>query len=124
MVGGRVIQHVLVVEDEFIVRLVLRYYLERMGLAVTEVKSGCAALQLLEEHPGSVDALLVDLGLPDMSGEELARRAKGDTPLVFMSGRTELLAELPAPVLIKPFDQQTLRSVLDPVLGSSRAVPR
>ena len=69
--GGRV----LVVDDHAVNRLVARGYLERMGCRVTEAATGKAALAAAQD--GTFDAILVDLGLPDIGGEEvLARMAR------------------------------------------------
>lgn len=61
--GGRV----LVVDDHPVNRLVARGYLERMGCSVTEAATGHAALVAARE--GEFDAILVDIGLPDLAGE-------------------------------------------------------
>jgi two-component system sensor histidine kinase TorS len=61
--GGRV----LVVDDHPVNRLVARGYLERMGCSVTEAATGHAALVAARE--GAFDAILVDIGLPDLAGE-------------------------------------------------------
>jgi two-component system sensor histidine kinase TorS len=66
--GGRV----LVVDDHPVNRLVARGYLERMGCSVTEAATGEAALAAAQD--GKFDAILVDLGLPDMGGDEVVAR--------------------------------------------------
>ena len=62
--------------------------LERLGCFVSGVGSGEQALELLA-NGGIFDLLLTDLGLPGMSGEELAsevRRQFPDLPVVIASG--------------------------------------
>lgn len=66
--GGRA----LVVDDHPVNRLVARGYLERMGYRVTEAATGQAALAAAEA--ATFDAILVDLGLPDMGGDEVVAR--------------------------------------------------
>lgn len=69
-------QSVLVVDDHPVNRLVARGYLERMGFAVTEAATGEEALAATAAR--GFDAILVDLGLPDMAGQDvLARMARG-----------------------------------------------
>lgn len=63
---------VLVVDDHPVNRLVARGYLDRMGCQVTEAATGQAALAATAD--GQFDAILVDLGLPDIGGEEVAAR--------------------------------------------------
>ena len=61
---------VLVVDDHPVNRLVARGYLERMGCTVAEAATGAEALVLAQD--GRFDAMLIDLDLPDMRGEEVA----------------------------------------------------
>jgi DNA-binding response OmpR family regulator len=64
---------ILVVEDERDIRDLLRRYLERAGHAVLTSGTGAEALHLLEG--GSTDLVLLDLGLPDVDGYDVLRRA-------------------------------------------------
>ncbi|MFJ9539723.1 response regulator transcription factor [Streptomyces sp. NPDC101225] len=79
---------VLVVEDEKEIRELLRRYLERAGYGVLTTGSGAEALRLLGE--GDVDLTLLDLGLPDVEGEEVLREARerGRVPVVVLTART------------------------------------
>lgn len=65
-------QHVLVVDDHAVNRLVARGYLERMGCSVAEAETGAEALALAAA--ARFDAMLVDLDLPDMNGAEVCAR--------------------------------------------------
>ncbi|MBF0183711.1 MAG: response regulator [Magnetococcales bacterium] len=56
----------LVVEDEVVNQMVIRYLLESDGHTVTMAENGFAALQLLQHIP--FDAILMDLHMPDMDG--------------------------------------------------------
>ena len=62
---------VMVVEDELKLRDLVRSYLEREGIVVLSTGSGAEALHFAERSP--VDLVVLDLGLPDVSGEEVAR---------------------------------------------------
>jgi two-component system CheB/CheR fusion protein len=65
---------VLVVEDNADSREMLREVLERSGFKCVAAENGAAALGLLEEiHP---DAAILDVGLPELDGFELARRIR------------------------------------------------
>jgi DNA-binding response OmpR family regulator len=69
-----VMARVLVVEDEEDIAFPLVRTLEREGYTVTWVESGETALaQLQKEHE---DVVILDLGLPDMDGLEVCRRAR------------------------------------------------
>jgi len=55
-------------------------------------ENGESALRLIEEYQGSIQLLLTDLVMPEMSGHELARRGREVNPslrVLFMSGYTE-----------------------------------
>ncbi len=118
----RMRKKVLVVEDDFLVRLIVCHYLESMGWQVTEVESGRAALELFVDGVDAVDAVLTDLLLPDMNGVDLARRAQTKCPFIFMSGAAVPLKELPGPVLYKPFDEASLRAMLTDVMAGVDAL--
>ncbi len=65
---------VLVVEDEEDIAFPLVRTLEREGYAVSWVESGGSALDHLREH--SADVMILDLGLPDMDGLDVCRKAR------------------------------------------------
>jgi len=79
---------VLVVEDDALIRLSAADMLANLGHSVIEAANASEALALLEAH--AVDILLTDIGLPGLSGSELAARAGQLVPglrVVFASGR-------------------------------------
>jgi DNA-binding response OmpR family regulator len=78
---------VLVVEDELKLRELLRAYLERAGLEVLSTGSGAEALTLAGR--AQPDLVILDLGLPDVSGEEVARelRRDGDVPILILTAK-------------------------------------
>lgn len=83
---------VLVVEDEFLIRLTLAEALGDEGFEVLEAETGDAALSML--HAGSgVRLLLTDIQLPGtLNGHVLAQRVRQtlpDLPVIFMTGRLE-----------------------------------
>jgi PAS domain S-box-containing protein len=83
---------VLLVEDEEIVRAVARRVLEQAGYTVLEADTGEAALQRLAGHTGSVDLVVSDVVMPQMSGRELVEELKAAWPNVrplLMSGYTD-----------------------------------
>ena len=73
-------RRVLVVEDEHALALALSSVVVRAGAEAVKVASGAAALEQLEE--GGFSLVILDIGLPDMSGLEVLQRAfPGDAPL-------------------------------------------
>jgi DNA-binding response OmpR family regulator len=84
-----VAQTVLVVEDEYKLRELVRTYLERVGLEVFSTGSGAEALS--QAATGSPDLVILDLGLPDVPGEEVAReiRAASDVPILMLTAKSD-----------------------------------
>ncbi|HEY5941077.1 MAG TPA: response regulator, partial [Gemmatimonadales bacterium] len=121
---------VLVVEDDPLVRTMARRSLAEAGFDVLEAANGREALALIMEHE-KVDAVLTDLAMPELGGQELARRLaelRPGLPVIFMSGYTDDdltrrgLLEASIPYLEKPFSPETLgrmmRAVLSPTSPS------
>jgi DNA-binding response OmpR family regulator len=79
---------VLVVEDERKLRELVRSYLERAGFTVLSTGSGAEALTLAAS--AAPDLVVLDLGLPDIAGETVARelRAAGSTPIVMLTAKS------------------------------------
>jgi DNA-binding response OmpR family regulator len=80
---------VLVVEDEPKLRDLLRSYLEREGLEVFTTALGSEALSVAENS--EPDLVVLDLGLPDIPGEEVARelRRRSDVPIIMLTARSD-----------------------------------
>jgi len=72
------IENVLIVDDEILMRKFLEETLERLGIDVWTAKDGFVALELLREK--EFDIIFTDIKMPQMSGIELLRRAKGEYP--------------------------------------------
>ena len=108
---------VLVVEDEFAVRLMAARTLQDLGYEVVEAKNGREALELLARSDHRVRLMVADVVMPGMDGPELARRAEAmrpGLPVLFMSGYTDDeivrrgLLDAEQPFLQKPFSPETL----------------
>jgi two-component system cell cycle sensor histidine kinase/response regulator CckA len=71
---------VLLAEDEFLIRAVLVDAFGELGLSCIEARTGQEALDVVT---GSVplSAIIVDIGLPDMSGEKIIEAAVEHRPL-------------------------------------------
>ena len=78
---------VLVVEDEQKLRDLVRAYLERAGFTVLSTGSGAEAIAMASE--AAPDLVVLDLGLPDVSGETVARelRAAAATPILMLTAK-------------------------------------
>src|SRR6201996_359807 len=83
-------QTVLVVEDEAHIATMLRYNLEKAGYGVVEVASGDEALNQIAEH--KPEEVLLDWGLPGVSGYELCRQIRASAehrtlPVIMLTAR-------------------------------------
>jgi signal transduction histidine kinase/CheY-like chemotaxis protein len=82
--------NLLVVDDEAMVRNVTARLLRMRGHTVEEAKGGADALQKIAEHP--FDLIVTDLGMPEMSGSELAYRIRQHHPhlcIILLTGHTD-----------------------------------
>ncbi|WP_449256784.1 response regulator [Bosea sp. (in: a-proteobacteria)] len=81
---------VLVVDDEPAIRRLLRVGLSTEGYAIREAETAREAIVMVaQERP---DLIILDLGLPDMSGQELLRLWRTEAlalPIVILSSRTD-----------------------------------
>jgi two-component system cell cycle sensor histidine kinase/response regulator CckA len=120
---------VLLVEDEVIVRDLVREVLQSSGYTVLVASGAAEALAISEQRaPGPVHLMLTDVVMPEMDGPQLAdhlARLFPNMKVLYMSGYAETAAarhsklSLDAPCLEKPFAPEALarkvREVLDSV---------
>jgi two-component system KDP operon response regulator KdpE len=81
---------ILVVDDEPPIRKLLRVGLAAQGYNVVEAPNATVARQLAAHH--APDLIVLDLGLPDISGHDLLQTWRGEgltTPIVILSSRTD-----------------------------------
>jgi DNA-binding response OmpR family regulator len=78
---------VLLVEDERKLRELIRSYLEHAGFTVLSTGSGAEAITLADA--ATPDLVVLDLGLPDVPGETVARevRAAGPLPILMLTAK-------------------------------------
>ena len=112
---------ILVVEDDFMIQMLALQFLEEHGLKADIVGSATEAINKLRLIPGGVDAVVIDLGLPDRPGDILVREIRSlfpTLPIVLASGahHTELeklAAEQPRVANVaKPYTAATLIAAL------------
>jgi CheY-like chemotaxis protein len=76
----RGLPQMLLVEDEPVIRMVAAEMLALLGYGVLEAASGGEALAIAGDPKCRIDALMIDLGLPDQPGETVARLICDDRP--------------------------------------------
>jgi CheY-like chemotaxis protein len=80
---------ILLVEDETLIQMLAAEYLEGNGFTVHVAGSANEAMNILGKVPGGVDALVVDMGLPDRRGDALIREIRAlhpSLPVVLATG--------------------------------------
>ena len=102
-------RHVLIVDDDHESREALRELLRTWGHEVDVAADGCEAITLaLERRP---EVVLLDLGLPDLDGQDVARRirAAGNPPaIIALTGSEEPPAAPFDDFILKPADPELL----------------
>jgi CheY-like chemotaxis protein len=114
---------ILLVEDDELIRSATRTVLEERGHRVVDAASGAEALNLLGAR--HFDVAVIDLGLPDMPGLALARRARERDPqlaLVFATGSQLGPAEVTegSEIVKKPYDVEAIVAACRTVLLPAR----
>jgi len=116
---------ILLVEDEELVRALTEAILERYGYTVITALSASDALRFAKQSADSIDLLLTDTIMPDMSGPDLARQLlaiRPDIKILHMSGYTDKMITHTAAMepgaffLQKPFTPQVLSKRLREIL--------
>jgi signal transduction histidine kinase/ActR/RegA family two-component response regulator len=123
---------VMIVEDEDVLREMLREILESQGYQVLAAATGLEALRLWEENRGRIGLLLTDIVLPDgMSGQDLVIKLREDAPrlpVILSSGHSQEMLQADqgttegCSFLTKPYrPAQLIQAVREALDGSSRA---
>jgi CheY-like chemotaxis protein len=112
---------VLVADDNRQFVEMVRAMLEDAGFEVVTASSGLGAARLIEEED-DLDLLILDVLMPEMSGDALAsllRRARPELPVLLMTGDSggQFALGTEAPVLRKPFTEQQLVEAARQLLG-------
>lgn len=121
---------ILLVEDEAMISMVTAENLRELGFAVEEVTTAAGAISATKEDIGAFAAAIIDIGLPDRKGDELATELKSmrpDFPIVIATGHGEsalngkLKKTKSLTLLTKPYDSEGLKKSLKAVGVSLKA---
>jgi two-component system cell cycle sensor histidine kinase/response regulator CckA len=117
-----VAKKVLLVEDEKELLELFESELRENGFQVLPAGSGAEALELIRESATSIDLLVADVVLPQVSGIALAHKLKKRAPeaeVLLMSGYGQILEDdIGFPVLSKPLSAETLVEIVAALLTS------
>jgi CheY-like chemotaxis protein len=113
------------VDDEDLLLTMGQMVLSSFGYTVLTANSGAKALELFAHWKNSIDLVLVDLVMPNMSGRELTEEIRKIAPrvrIVWCSGYVRSSQpEDEAPYLQKPFTSQDLLRAVKNALGEAAA---
>jgi two-component system catabolic regulation response regulator CreB len=117
---------ILVVEDEPAIADTIQYALESEGFRCLRLETGAGVVEVLDRQP--VALVVLDIGLPDVSGIEVCRRIRQrhDVPVIFLTARSGEVdrvvgLELGADdYVIKPFSPRELAARTKAVLRRAR----
>ncbi|WP_379152657.1 response regulator transcription factor [Paenibacillus sp. sgz5001063] len=116
---------ILIVDDEWNMRNLLRIYLQKEGFATQEAATGHEALRMVEQH--SFDLLLLDVMMPDMDGWQVCRAVREHTqlPILMLTARSETKDKVQGlgigadDYLTKPFEPEELLARIHSLLRRS-----
>jgi CheY-like chemotaxis protein len=119
---------VLVVDDEDMIRSLVRSVLEANGCRVVEADCARGALEWAERGPDPIDLVVTDVRMPGQTGPELARALRvrrPELPIVFISGYAGESPIDPTPsstteYLAKPFPLPSLVAAVRRLLEADR----
>jgi signal transduction histidine kinase/ABC-type nitrate/sulfonate/bicarbonate transport system substrate-binding protein/CheY-like chemotaxis protein len=121
--------HILLADDEELIRVTVKYMLEEMGYSVTLAENGVEAVDIFQRDYSHFDLVIMDMIMPAMNGSEAfyqMREIDKESKIIISSGFTkdENLHELKkaglAGFIQKPFRQHELAALLGEVLGTGR----
>jgi PAS domain S-box-containing protein len=119
--GAPMSRNILLIDDEPAVRLVTGRMLTELGHHVTTAENGKRGVELLQERPESFDLVVLDLTMPEQSGEQTLaqlRVVRDSLPVVITSGfqadDASMLLQLPAVIgfLDKPHTLTNLETLI------------
>jgi DNA-binding response OmpR family regulator len=115
-------KHILLVDDDALLRRSLAFHLEQAGYKASTAANAEDALELIRQNPA--DLVILDIGLPGMDGLEALREFQGQfqVPVVFLTARRRELDEVVGiemgadDYITKPFDPDVLLAHVKAVL--------
>ena len=120
------IHQILVVEDDKKIARIIKVYLEGEGFRVFTAEKGKDALDIAMKEPPSL--VILDLMLPDMSGEEVCQELKeiGDFPVIMLTAKSSEVERVAGFALgaddyvVKPFSPKELVARVKAVMKRSQ----
>lgn len=118
--------HILVVDDEEMIRKLISKYAVYEGHTVTEAKDGMEAVRLCRE--GSFDIMIIDIMMPELDGFSACREIRkfSQIPIIMLSARGEEYDKINGfelgidDYVVKPFSPKELMLRVDAILKRAK----
>lgn len=118
--------HILIVEDEAAIADTLVYALQLEGFSTKWLGLAGDALEYLKQH--QVDLIILDVGLPDMSGFDLCKKLRRDSdiPVMFLTARGDEIDRIVGleigadDYVVKPFSPREVAARVKAILKRAR----
>ena len=119
---------ILVVDDEAMIRTLIRKYAEFEGYTVEEGCDGMEAVHLVRKSPKGYDMIILDIMMPELDGFSAAKeiRKVSDTPILFLSARGEEYDKIHGfenggdDYVVKPFSPKELMMRVGAIIKRSK----
>lgn len=120
-------RHVLLVDDEVQVLIMIKNMLERRGYQATLKTNSTEAFKAFLTQPEKFDLVITDFNMPEMTGDMLARKLlqiRPDIPIILCTENSGIIAQEKASksdfkdFLTKPFTIKDLTNIIRKVLNS------
>jgi CheY-like chemotaxis protein len=126
---ARSVSRILVIDDEEILRRMLREMLESLGYEILDAADGYEGIEMIEKNPGGIHLVILDVKMPRISGSDafrLIRKADPEIKVLLTTGYgrsqdVQALLDLGANgVIEKPFSLATLGKTVGKLLEDVR----
>ena len=121
-------ERILLVDDEPQIVVMEKQMLEKLGYRVTTQTSSTEALDMFADQPDQFDLVITDMTMPQMAGDQMARRIwdiRPGIPVILCTGYNEMMSEDKAIALgirkfiLKPIDKDELAMAIRSALNTS-----
>lgn len=120
--------HILVTDDEEMIRTLIRKYAEFEGHRVTEAKNGMEAVELCRKDPAQFDILIMDVMMPELDGFSAVAeiRKTCSAPVLMLSARGEEYDKIHGfelgvdDYVVKPFSPKELMMRVNVIMNRVR----
>ncbi len=117
---------ILVIDDEMLIREVIKEYGTRDGYVVLEAENGFQGLSIIDKN--HVDLIILDIMMPQMDGFEFIKKLNKNIPVIMLSARNEEYDKLTGfelnadDYVTKPFSPKELMARVKAVLKRSKKI--